>query len=186
MSRREARAGMSVPRYADTATYPFATIISFSLPLIPDLATVLATGADGTIAAIRTLVPDVIRQGSPLSASVRQPLDEVRAHLDFGVLVLVVGVWLYLGWLTAAIVWRIRALGTETSASRPSGAARRGQVWTPLRAGGRFSRRRAQMAGGDRRSLGSGVVAAAATRTAADYLHGPTLNSCIMPSMKCG
>lgn len=84
--------------------------------------------SDGATEAVGSTILDLIRDVSPIPTSIVQPLDQIRQPLGFGVLGLVVVVWVFLGSLTFLTVRRIAALGRAPDTQRSSRTVPEGTV----------------------------------------------------------
>ncbi len=76
--------------------------------------------SDGTTEAVGSAELALVREVSPIPTSIVQPLDQIRQPLGFGVLGLVVVVWLFLGSLAVVTVRRIAVLGRQPAEDRRS------------------------------------------------------------------
>lgn len=86
------------------------------------------TTSAGATEAVGRADLDIVREVSPIPTSIVQPLDQIRQPLGFGVLGLVVIVWLFLGTLAIVTVRRIARLGRSPETQRSSRTVREGTV----------------------------------------------------------
>lgn len=84
--------------------------------------------SDGATEAIGTAGLDIVREVSPIPTTIFQPLDLIRQPLGFGVLGLVVLVWLFLGTLAVLTVRRILIIGRASAEKRSSRTVPEGTV----------------------------------------------------------
>ncbi len=80
-------------------------------------------GENGRTEHVGSAVTSFVRSSNPVTEEASKPLEAVRLPLGFGILALVVVVWIFLLWLSIYTVRHIEVLGKEAQAQKKAHAA---------------------------------------------------------------